>query len=90
MLHDSKFLSGKQKFKNIYIYLFIICYIYCIQHILTVCAGMSGNNYLHFGTGTEKKHSWCFGREREIQETIPVALDGTEKPKLYSPYTGQK
>ena len=38
---------------------------------------MSGNHFLHFGTGTgkPKKLSQCLGRERKIQEVIPIVWE---------------
>ena len=51
-------------------------------------AGMSGNNFLHFGTGMGKikiKLSRSLGREREIQKTIPVVWDRNGKYKKNIP-----
>ena len=46
-------------------------------------AGMSGNHFLHFGKGMgkPKKFSRCSEQEQDIQDTIPVVLDGNAKYK---------
>ena len=48
---------------------------------------MSGNHLFAFwdGIGKTKRAIQCLGREREIQEIIPVVWDGNRKPKISLP-----
>ena len=63
---------------------------YKINHkysVILETAGISGNHFQNFetGTGKPKNLSWCLGRERDIQETIPVVWDGNGKTQISFP-----